>query len=42
LVAGGVVVAHSPLVAGLKGGSDQYSEMLSPHHHVGGMSDAPS
>jgi drug/metabolite transporter (DMT)-like permease len=31
MVAGAVVLAHSPLVAGLKSGSDQYSEMLSHH-----------
>jgi hypothetical protein len=40
MVAGAVVLAHSPLVAGLKAGSDRSSEMLSRHPHHGGMSDA--
>ncbi|HTZ27865.1 MAG TPA: hypothetical protein VMC83_27965, partial [Streptosporangiaceae bacterium] len=40
MVAGAVVLAHSPLVAGLKAGSDQYSEMLSRHSGPSGMSDA--
>jgi drug/metabolite transporter (DMT)-like permease len=40
MVAGAVVLAHSPLVAGLKAGSDPSSEMLSHHPHHGGMSDA--
>jgi hypothetical protein len=40
MVAGAVLLAHSPLVAGLKSGSDQYSEMLSHHSGPGGMSDA--
>jgi drug/metabolite transporter (DMT)-like permease len=40
MVAGAVVLAHSPLVAGLRGGSDQVSEMLTHHPHAGGMSDA--
>jgi drug/metabolite transporter (DMT)-like permease len=38
---GAVVLAHSPLVAGLKGDNDQYTELLSPHHpHEEGMADA--
>jgi drug/metabolite transporter (DMT)-like permease len=37
MVGGAVLLAHSPLVAGLKGG-DQYSELLTPRH--GGMTDA--
>jgi uncharacterized membrane protein len=38
---GAVVLAHSPLVAGLKGGNDQYTELLSPHHpHEDGMAGA--
>jgi drug/metabolite transporter (DMT)-like permease len=38
---GAVVLAHSPLVAGLKGGNDQYTELLSPPHpHEEGMADA--
>lgn len=40
MVAGAVVLAHSPLVAGLKSGSDQYSEMLTHHSQSDGMSDA--
>jgi drug/metabolite transporter (DMT)-like permease len=40
MVAGAVVLAHSPLVAGLKAGSDQSSELLLHHPHHGGMSDA--
>jgi drug/metabolite transporter (DMT)-like permease len=40
MVAGAVLLAHSPLVAGLKSGSDQYSEILSHHPQSGGMSDA--
>ncbi len=40
MVGGAVVLAHSPLVAGLKGGSDQYSEMLTQRSAHGGMSDA--
>jgi drug/metabolite transporter (DMT)-like permease len=37
MVGGAVLLAHSPLVAGLKGGSDQYSELLSRN---GGNVDA--
>ncbi|HEX3922254.1 MAG TPA: DMT family transporter [Streptosporangiaceae bacterium] len=38
---GAVTLAHSPLVAGLKGGNDQYTELLSPQHpRAGGMADA--
>jgi drug/metabolite transporter (DMT)-like permease len=40
MVAGAVVLAHSPLVAGLKGGNDQYPELLSQRSRPGGMSDA--
>jgi drug/metabolite transporter (DMT)-like permease len=40
MVAGAVVLAHSPLVAGLKAGSDRSAELLSHHPHHGGMSDA--
>jgi hypothetical protein len=38
---GAVALAHSPLVAGLKGGDDQYTELLSPPRpHEDGMADA--
>jgi drug/metabolite transporter (DMT)-like permease len=38
---GAVTLAHSPLVAGLKGGNDQYTELLSVQHpRPGGMADA--
>jgi drug/metabolite transporter (DMT)-like permease len=38
---GAVTLAHSPLVAGLKGGNDQYTELLSVQHpRAGGMADA--
>ena len=43
MFAGAVLLAHSPLVAGLKGGSDQQAELLThhPHHpHPGPMADA--
>ncbi len=40
MVAGAVVLAHSPLVAGLKAGSDQYSEVLSRQPRTSGVSDA--
>ncbi len=39
MVAGAVVLAHSPLVAGLRSGSDQYSELLSRRSRTG-MADA--
>jgi drug/metabolite transporter (DMT)-like permease len=39
MAAGAVLLAHSPLVAGLKGGDDEYSELLSQRSR-GGMSDA--
>jgi drug/metabolite transporter (DMT)-like permease len=42
MFAGAVVLAHSPLVAGLKAGSDQQAELLvrQPHHpHHGSMAD---
>jgi drug/metabolite transporter (DMT)-like permease len=43
MFAGAVLLAHSPLVAGLKAGDDQQSELLvhQPHHpHHGSMADA--
>ena len=43
MFAGAVLLAHSPLVAGLRSGSDQQSELLvhHPHHpHPGPMADA--
>jgi len=43
MFAGAVLLAHSPLVAGLKAGGDQQSELLvhHPHHpHHGSMADA--
>ncbi|HTV99586.1 MAG TPA: DMT family transporter [Streptosporangiaceae bacterium] len=40
MAAGAVLLAHSPLVAGLKGGSDQYSELLSQRSRSGAMTDA--
>jgi drug/metabolite transporter (DMT)-like permease len=40
MVGGAVLLAHSPLVAGLKGGSDQYSEMLTQHSGPEGNVDA--
>ncbi len=40
MAAGAVVLAHSPLVAGLKGGSDAYPELLSQRSGSGGMTDA--
>jgi drug/metabolite transporter (DMT)-like permease len=43
MFAGAVLLAHSPLVAGLKAGDDQQSELLvhPPHHpHHGSMADA--
>jgi len=40
MAAGAVLLAHSPLVAGLKGGSDQYSELLSQRSRGGPMTDA--
>jgi len=43
MFAGAVLLAHSPLVAGLRSGSDQQSELLvhQPHHpHHGPMADA--
>jgi len=40
MAAGAVLLAHSPLVAGLKGGSDQYSELLSQRSRGGRMTDA--
>jgi drug/metabolite transporter (DMT)-like permease len=40
MVGGAVVLAHSPLVAGLKGGNDQYSELLTHAARPDGMSDA--
>jgi drug/metabolite transporter (DMT)-like permease len=36
MAAGAVLLAHSPLVAGLKGGSDQYSELLSQRSAAAG------
>jgi drug/metabolite transporter (DMT)-like permease len=40
MAAGAVLLAHSPLVAGLKGDSDQYSELLSQRSRGGQMTDA--
>jgi drug/metabolite transporter (DMT)-like permease len=40
MAAGAVLLAHSPLVAGLKGDSDQYSELLSQRSRGGPMTDA--
>ena len=43
MFAGAVLLAHAPLVAGLKGGSDPQAELLThrPHHpHPGPMADA--
>jgi drug/metabolite transporter (DMT)-like permease len=40
MAAGAVLLAHSPLVAGLKGDSDQYSELLSQRSRGGRMTDA--
>jgi drug/metabolite transporter (DMT)-like permease len=40
MAAGAVLLAHSPLVAGLKGGSDEYSELLSQRSRGGRMTDA--
>jgi drug/metabolite transporter (DMT)-like permease len=40
MAGGAVMLAHSPLVAGLKGGSGQYSEMLTQRSGHGGMTDA--
>ena len=40
MAAGAVLLAHSPLVAGLKGDSDQYSELLSQRSRSGPMTDA--
>jgi len=40
MFAGAVVLAHSPLVAGLKGGSGQYPELLSQRSRSGRMADA--
>jgi drug/metabolite transporter (DMT)-like permease len=40
MAAGAVLLAHSPLVAGLKGGSDQYSELLSQRSRGGRITDA--
>jgi drug/metabolite transporter (DMT)-like permease len=40
MAVGAVLLAHSPLVAGLKGGSDQYSELLSQRSRGGRMTDA--
>ena len=40
MAAGAVLLAHSPLVAGLKGGSDEYSELLSQRSRSGSMTDA--
>jgi drug/metabolite transporter (DMT)-like permease len=40
MAAGAVLLAHSPLVAGLKGGSDQYSELLSQRSRGGPLTDA--
>jgi drug/metabolite transporter (DMT)-like permease len=40
MAAGAVLLAHSPLVAGLKGGSDEYSELLSQRSRGGPMTDA--
>jgi drug/metabolite transporter (DMT)-like permease len=39
MVGGAVLLAHSPLVAGLKGGSDQYSELLTQRPGNGGNVD---
>jgi drug/metabolite transporter (DMT)-like permease len=40
MAAGAVLLAHSPLVAGLKGDSDEYSELLSQRSRGGRMTDA--
>ena len=40
MAAGAVLLAHSPLVAGLKGGSDQYSELLSQRSRGSQITDA--
>jgi drug/metabolite transporter (DMT)-like permease len=40
MAAGAVLLAHSPLVAGLKGGDDEYSELLSQRSRGGPMTDA--
>jgi len=40
MAVGAVLLAHSPLVAGLKGDSDQYSELLSQRSRGGPMTDA--
>ncbi len=40
MVGGAVLLAHSPLVAELKGGSDQYSEMLTQRSGTDGNVDA--
>jgi drug/metabolite transporter (DMT)-like permease len=40
MAAGAVLLAHSPLVAGLKGGSDEYSELLSQRSRGGRITDA--
>jgi hypothetical protein len=39
MVGGAVLLAHSPLVAGLRGGSDQYSELLTQGSGNGGNVD---
>jgi drug/metabolite transporter (DMT)-like permease len=40
MIGGAVLLAHSPLVAGLKSGSDQYSEMLTQRSGPDGNVDA--
>jgi len=41
MFAGAVLLAHSPLVAGLKGGGDQHSELLSDRSRARQIADAP-